>query len=1275
MLRHGETEPGLQTCFFVGPEYMIRHICVAFLLLATLTVRSQCPRLYDYLGVLTYTPQFINCNGNAYTVGFQSDVSFGSYTVSWGDGTSDHTAASYVAGSVINHTYPATTNSYVLTFTTGTCVLTGTVVNEQAALASILVPSGVGSTLCAPKTLTFTNATTFTSTSTTYTWVFGDGSPPEVHTYTNAGQHVTHTYQKGTVNCETQVTLLAGNYCNFTPSSNSFGPLQVYDIDDAGITPDKVISCAPDYTFSFSNSTQRNCLAQGNTSQRYERWIFHDLKGPGQDSVTAWSPWPPNSARSVAYPGLGSYSVTLLDSNLCGIDVQGTVVNILNPPTAAVIAPTINVCQNTAVTFTNLSTPGAYQHFWNFGTTSTFTNLGAGNKTFTYNTPGTYTVRLIVRVPGASGSCADTAAAIVQVVPSPSASFTMSPVSGCASVVATYTDQSAGAVAWNWAFSNGGTSTLQAPPPQTYTVTGPQVTTLMVTSASGCIRTATGAVIVRNVPQPSFLQVNACVQSPLSFSNTSVAGGSDPITSYTWNFGDGSPPSTGTNPTHTYTLAQTFTVQLKAGTSFCSDSTEQTITIFVKPTASFATTPTVACPPFQAQFTNLSQNAANFLWRFNSAPEATANTTGAFYTYTNTTQNILTHTVSLLAISPAGCIDSASAIVQVRPKPVASFTTNTITGCSPLVTTFSSTGTGGAFYQWDFGDNTASNGPQTSHIYTNTTLFTQTVTATLLVTNSLTCSDTVTSLITVYPEALTVFSMVPQSGCSPLLVNFPGVPGVATYTWDHGDGTGTFTTLTAHSHTFVNNTLADKIFTITLHALTANQCHGSGSGTVMVYHNPIASFSVNQLAGCSPFQPVFANTSSGTISSTNWTFGNGDSSGNSIVQSTFTNNAGDAQKTFEAKLLVSTINGCQDSATQVVTVYPQPLARFTPDTPACSPKIIGFSNQSLFANSYRWFFGDNTSATGDSVTHLYTNAGNSPLVYEAKLVATSQHFCSDSVTVPIRIYPKPQFFIEAEPAEGCAPLTVFFPPVPGVATYEWKYDNTITFGSTGNIYNTFENKLAVLRTYTVQLIGKDAHSCGDTATQLITVYPRPTARFSAKPLSIFIPDDEVTFTNESSTLADLFQWDFGDGNTSQTKDPVHRYSSPGEYEVTLIASTIQGCRDTFALPEKVIALSESVIQLPNAFTPNPAGSPGTIYDPRDLSNDIFHPNVKGADKYTFSIYSRWGELLFETKNPAEGWDGYYRGKLCTQDVYIWKVSATFIDGQTIEKTGDVLLLR
>src|SRR5690606_21354765 len=136
------------------------------------------------------------------------------------------------------------------------------------------------------------------------------------------------------------------------------------------------------------------------------------------------------------------------------------------------------------------------------------------------------------------------------------------------------------------------------------------------------------------------------------------------------------------------------------------------------------------------------------------------------------------------------------------------------------------------------------------------------------------------------------------------------------------------------------------------------------------------------------------------------------------------------------------------------------------------------------------------------------------------------------------------------------------------------YDNSVSFGSAGDIVNTFENKTLTTRVFTVQLVARNEHTCADTSYQTITVYPQPVARFSAKPLSVFIPDQPVVFTNES-TGATGFSWDFGDGSTATEANPVHYYTAPGEYQVRLVATTDFGCLDTFALGETVTALEET----------------------------------------------------------------------------------------------------
>jgi gliding motility-associated-like protein len=173
---------------------------------------------------------------------------------------------------------------------------------------------------------------------------------------------------------------------------------------------------------------------------------------------------------------------------------------------------------------------------------------------------------------------------------------------------------------------------------------------------------------------------------------------------------------------------------------------------------------------------------------------------------------------------------------------------------------------------------------------------------------------------------------------------------------------------------------------------------------------------------------------------------------------------------------------------------------------------------------------------------------------------------------------------------------------------------------------------------------------------------------------VFVPNEPVMCSNLSSG-ASSYDWFFGDNGTSTEVNPSHNYQQPGLYQITLIATNFRGCKDTFDLPSKIVAENASGVDIPNAFSPNPNAANGGVYDPRDINNDVFHPVILGVDKYELNIFSRWGELLFVSKDVTIGWDGYYKGKLCTQDVYIWKIVATTIDNKKINRTGDVLLLR
>ncbi|MDQ3193114.1 MAG: gliding motility-associated C-terminal domain-containing protein [Bacteroidota bacterium] len=99
------------------------------------------------------------------------------------------------------------------------------------------------------------------------------------------------------------------------------------------------------------------------------------------------------------------------------------------------------------------------------------------------------------------------------------------------------------------------------------------------------------------------------------------------------------------------------------------------------------------------------------------------------------------------------------------------------------------------------------------------------------------------------------------------------------------------------------------------------------------------------------------------------------------------------------------------------------------------------------------------------------------------------------------------------------------------------------------------------------------------------------------------------------------------------------------------------------------------ILVPTAFTPNSSGPSGGSYNPNSLDNTVFFPYTVGVDDFHMMIFNRWGELIFETFDLKIGWDGYYRGQLSKQDVYVWKINARFNDNRVFSKAGDVTLLR
>jgi gliding motility-associated-like protein len=1485
---------------------------------------AQCPQLFDGNGNPSSAPSWISCSGLPFNLSIGSPGTIGAFTIDWGDGTPVFNGTSLTPPQLVSHVYAVAVAEYTVTFTvtaTG-CVVSGTVIMEQSTSASIQIPVGGLTQVCAPQAVDFINSATNTSPNTVFKWNFGDGTGWTTYDATNLGQTLSHMYMPGTVGCQTMVQLSAENACNTLqggPSIATFNPIRIWDIDSAHITPSATLLCWPDNQVVFTNTTDRNCLLQGNIYQRYEYWNFGNYWGAGQDSTINWNPWPPTFPHTLEFPAIGSYTVTLLDSNYCGIDTTTVTINIVPPPAVTLTATPTPLCAGFPVHL-DQSTAGGANHFeWNYDDGTGFHNTGGGDQDHTYTGAGSYNVQFTASIQGATAGCTDTATAMVTVLPSPTAQFALDQDAACVSLTTTPTNQSVNASTYLWDFGDGNTTTQADPAAHTYATPGVYTITLTAYNSQGCFDVVTQDVHVYSLPEP-LIGLNAvCDGIPADFTDLTVTESGNPITSWSWDFGDGA-TDTAQAPTHLYASSGTYAVTLTTTTPYCSNSSTDNITVQSLPVATFTADPDSGCSPTLVNFTNTSTGAGNQIWYFGDG--ATSNAVSPTHSYTNYGTTDSVYTATLVAGTVAGCSDTARMEIQVAPPVLAGFTNDAVPGCAPLDVQFTNMSTGADTYLWDFGDGTTSTDTGPSHIFVNLTSVLQVTTVTLTATSWAGCSSVTHQSITIYPTPQLSFSTFADSGCAPVNITFPSVLGAVSYIWTFGDGgAGSGPSPT---HTYLNNTDSVVLYPVKLIATNAFGCMDSATTSVTVFPMPSVQFNLSQVTGCHPLTATLDNTSQGA-SAFHWSYGDGTTSDSSATAHAHTwyNYAGPGITTYPVMLTGTTDHGCSANASGQVQVYPAVTASMAADSMGCSPFHPHFVNLSTGATGYFWSFGDGGGSILPAPPHAYMNQGLTDTVFHPMLVATSAFGCADTATTSVTVHPAPIAQFTASPSTGCPPLPVSFQDLTiGASLMDWQfgdagfqdgppgdvshtYINTtpgpvaynvrliasspygctdtatgtinvyptvlaqfdlpteacspaivdLVDGSTGavqtlwdmgdgvtlvgsNVTHTYTNTGTMDVQYTVTVTATSAYGCISTAQHTITVHPTPGAAFLATPFQQMWPGDTidianntapgpwtfawnygdgnssteedpgqhifgtwgtytvqltvsngacsdtasqqvtidpplpsvgfagsgegcapltVSFTNTSllalgylwdfgdggtsgassptytyytpgtysvsltafgtgggtATLvkvdsvvvhpsatayftlqpaevvaptqplftynlsgnATSFVWDFGDGTFSNGTNPVHYYQDAGNFDVTLIANNAWNCPDTFSAPGAVTAIATGTMTFPNAFTPSNSGPGDGIYQPGSYDNNIFHPMSSGVEEYHLQIFNRWGELLFETNDIHQGWDGYYRGQAAKQDVYVWKAHAKFSSGEEKTQTGDVTLLR
>lgn len=428
------------------------------------------------------------------------------------------------------------------------------------------------------------------------------------------------------------------------------------------------------------------------------------------------------------------------------------------------------------------------------------------------------------------------------------------------------------------------------------------------------------------------------------------------------------------------------------------------------------------------------------------------------------------------------------------------------------------------------------------------------------------CLNTDNTLVTVEPLPIAGFTHDPVA-CVNVAFPFTNTStGASTYVWDFGDGSASPSAQPFHAYA------APGTYVVRLVAITDAGCRDTILSTLVVWDIPQAAIVLSTDTGCGPLEVAFTNNTTGDGLQYAWDFGGLDGSTDQ-TPGPFTFPP-DPQAAITYVVTLTATNTCgQDESSGQVTVIPTPTAAFGPNLNAyCAFAEVPFGNASFGEpTAFEWIFGDGAVSTdpGPVVTHAYA-AADDALDFTVTLIATNG--CgSDSAFREITILPNEvNAFFNADPVEGCSPLTVNLAQFSaGDTAYYWDLGD----GEVSDQHDLSHTYTAP-GTYTITLY---AYGCGfDQFSTDVTVFPAPETAFSFTPASACV-GSSFDFTNLTPNVSSL-SWDLGDGTTSTSSTPTHTYASSGTYSVTLTAELIgTACTASSTRQVQVLATPTAVI--------------------------------------------------------------------------------------------------
>lgn len=270
----------------------------------------------------------------------------------------------------------------------------------------------------------------------------------------------------------------------------------------------------------------------------------------------------------------------------------------------------------------------------------------------------------------------------------------------------------------------------------------------------------------------------------------------------------------------------------------------------------------------------------------------------------------------------------------------------------------------------------------------------------------------------------------------------------------------------------------------------------------------------------------------------------------------------------------------------------------------------------------------------------------------------------DSVYIISEESPEPNISVVLR--KGCVPFDVEFQDISTIyspsETY-WDFGDgikdTVSTGST--IIHTYTNS----GLYSPTIWVKSENGCLDSVQVkgLVNAEAPPIASFIWQPKTP-TSGSNIIFSNKSVDAINYF-WEFTNGyGSSNLRDPEFLVTDSNGFNAQLIVESRSGCRDTVSNFINVVPGLE--VWIPNAFSPDKNGI-----------NDDFKPYGLGFTSYRIQIFTRWGQMVYDSKETGKGWNGTWRneGEGCLEQLYIYKVTVLNRIGETQTFVGEVLLLK